>query len=215
VAVSGHAPGAGSPVHAEASPDLLHLLRTATRPAHDRIETMLALTEPSLDGARYRAVLARFLGFWLGWEPRVAAALDDPLFFAPRRRAHLLRRDLDALGLPEDEIAALPRCALPALAGPQAALGALYVMEGSTLGGRVLVRHVARRLGVAEGMPGALYFSGYGDATGAMWRDFCVRLRAAPAGSAPEITAAALATFDLLAAWFAPLSRSGVPEVPA
>ena len=169
-----------------ADPDVLALLRRATATAHHRLETMLALTDSGSTVSRYRAVLARLLGFWLAWEPTVGSALGDPGFLAPRRRTGALRCDLRALGLDEAALAALPRCVPLALDGPAAALGSLYVLEGSTLGGRVLVRQFALSLGLRDGEPGCLYFSGYGAATGRMWAEFCARLRAAPADGAPE-----------------------------
>jgi hypothetical protein len=65
-----------------------------------------------------------------------------------------------------DAVAALP------LDDVAAVMGSLYVIEGSALGGRVIgpqTREDARsRPGTAE----ATTFEGFGDATGAMWRDF-------------------------------------------
>src|SRR5579875_1326207 len=174
----GRPPGADAGI---ADADMLAVLRRATAASHDRLETMLALTDPGLTASRYRAVLARLLGFWLGWEPAVGAALGDEGFLAPRRRTGALLRDLEALGFDEAALAGLPRCAPPALDGPAAALGSLYVLEGSTLGGRVLVRQFGRSLGLRDGEPGCLYFSGYGAATGRMWAEFRARLQAAPA----------------------------------
>jgi heme oxygenase (biliverdin-IX-beta and delta-forming) len=194
-----------SPPEGVAQPDLPALLRVATRAAHDRLEDTLALTAPGLTRARYQAVLARFLGFWAEWEPSVAAALADDAFFAPRRRAGLLARDLAALGLGAEAIAALPRCAPPALPDRAAALGSLYVLEGSTLGGRVLVRHFAATLGLAADEPGCLYFSGHGAETGAMWAACRARLAAAPPEWSGGMVAAALDTFAVLTGWLAPV----------
>src|SRR5579875_2638121 len=81
--------------------DVLAALRAATHDAHLRLETDLALTDAGLGLARYRAVLARFFGFWRSWEDVVAAMLPEPGFLAPRRRGALVERDLRALGLGE------------------------------------------------------------------------------------------------------------------
>jgi heme oxygenase len=177
-------------------------LRAATRQDHDRLEGSLGLLDEGLGLDGYRNVLARFHGFWRGWEPRVAELLRDAALTEPRRRQHLLAQDLAALGMTKAELTALPVCPPPSLDGAAAALGSLYVMEGSTLGGAVIRRHVARRLGLDRDS-GCAYFSGYGAATGAMWRSFLARLDAQPAAEAERIAAGASATFATLASWLA------------
>jgi heme oxygenase len=47
-----------------------------------------------------------------------------------------------------------------------AALGAFYVLEGSTLGGRFLLPEVQARLGDVP----TSFLAGYGDRTGRMWK---------------------------------------------
>ena len=169
------------------------LLRDGTRVEHDRLEDGLRLTDPALTLERYRAVLARFHGFWAGWEPRVAAALADDAFLAPRRRLGLLRHDLRALGVvPEN----LPVCPPPLLHGRGEAMGSLYVMEGSTLGGRVILKGL-ERLGVPP--EARSYFAGHGEATGAMWRAFLERLEREP--DAAAVLRGAKATFQRLGDW--------------
>ncbi len=174
-------------------------LRLATRAAHDRLEGGTGLTDESLDLAAYRNQLQRFHGFWRGWQPLVAARLQDDAFLAPRRRLHLLADDLAALGLSQAAIDALPICPMPALADAAAAIGSLYVMEGSTLGGRVILGHLERRFGLT-GL-GCSYFTGYGSATGAMWRSFLARLDLCPMAQAHRIAAGATATFDQVGWW--------------
>ena len=51
------------------------------------------------------------------------------------------------------------------------ALGMLYVLEGSTLGGRIISKHILKTLGY-DFHTGAAYFNGYGDQTGAYWKNF-------------------------------------------
>ena len=54
-------------------------------------------------------------------------------------------------------------------------LGIVYVTEGSTLGGRVILKNVQKKLGLEPGQ-GATYFAGYGDDTAKMWKEFLGRL---------------------------------------
>jgi heme oxygenase len=187
-------------------------LRTVTGPAHARLEASLNLLDDDLDLDRYRATLLRFHGFWRVWQPRMAALFGEPAFLAPRRRLHLLRADLAALGLSAAAVAQSPSCPPVPLADPREALGSLYVLEGSTLGGRLVQRHVQARLG-ALGGAGCSYFNGYGDRTGAMWREFQARLDREPAHHQPAITRGATATFDHLTRWLPPPPKD--PDPPA
>ena len=165
-------------------PPILEQLRQHTRDGHDRLEAQLHLLDEALSATRYEALLVRFHAVWQGLEPRLASRLDRA-FWAPRRRLPWLDADLAALGLaPPAPVAA------PELADEAAALGALYVVEGSTLGGRIILRHLDRL-----GLQPATYFAGYGDATGAMWKGFVARLEAAPPDAAPAILAGARLTF--------------------
>ena len=179
---------------------MLARLRTVTRPAHDRLEGALGLLDDQLDRDAYKQVLERLYGFWRGWEPQVAALLQDRPLLEPRRRLHLLEADLTVLGSSAWAVDALPACPLPLLHDAAGALGSLYVMEGSTLGGRVIQQNVERRLGF-DGRSGCSYFAGYGANTGRMWRLFLARLDEAPATDAERIATGAAATFERLAYW--------------
>jgi heme oxygenase len=144
---------------------LLLRLREETRPAHHRLEAELDLLSDGLTLERYGAVLAHFHWFLRTWEPLVARLLADDAFFEPRRKLALLQRDMGALNL--DPIAGI--CTdLPGLSTRAQALGSLYVVEGSTLGGQVIARHARRRLGLPEG-EGTAFFESYGPAVGAYW----------------------------------------------
>lgn len=51
------------------------------------------------------------------------------------------------------------------------AMGIMYVVEGSTLGGRFILKNIQQSLGFNE-ENGASYFSGYGNKTGSFWKKF-------------------------------------------
>jgi heme oxygenase (biliverdin-IX-beta and delta-forming) len=184
---------------------ILAYLRQTTRPAHDAIEGAMGVMDANLNLATYRNILQRLYGFWAGWQPQIAGVMQDELLLTPRRRLHLLAADLMALGMPPAALDDLPRCPAVGLQDTAAAMGSLYVMEGSSLGGRVISRHVAHRLG-AEGRDACRYFQGYGPQTGTMWLSFLARLNAESAAHKEQIAAGALATFTALGAWMAPSS---------
>ena len=58
---------------------------------------------------------------------------------------------------------------LPVIDSFHSALGALYVLEGSTLGGRIIAGMISRSL---ESIKSLSYFNGYGAETGNMWNAF-------------------------------------------
>ena len=51
------------------------------------------------------------------------------------------------------------------------AMGMVYVIEGSTLGGRYILKNIQENLGFDE-ENGASYFAGYGSKTGSSWKTF-------------------------------------------
>ena len=177
-------------------------VRAVTRPAHNALEGALGLLDERLDLGAYTNVLARLYGFWSGWEPQVATLLQDRALSNPRRRLHLLAADLAALGVSGAAVKALPLCPLTTLHDAAEALGSLYVMEGSTLGGRVIQQNVERCLG-DDGRSSCRYFNGYGANTGTMWRSFVARLDEAPVADADRIGQGAVATFERLGWWVA------------
>lgn len=149
-------------------------LREGTRDLHDAVERGLDWERRVATRAGYRDLLARWYGFHATFEPAAASAFaGEEAFFGPRRKLHLLRRDLLHLGMPAGGVDALPVCR-PQVPMPTRAeaLGALYVLEGSTLGGQLVARRVGRALGfTARG--GCAYYAGYGPGgTGPMWRAF-------------------------------------------
>ena len=184
--------------------DGLHArLRAATDPAHRALEAGLDWQARVATRAGYRDLLARLHGFHATWECAIGAELADEPFLAPRRRLALLAADLDHLGLAPAAVAALPRAVAIALDGPAAATGALYVLEGSTLGGQL----ISRALGEAAWAPaeGLRYFNPYGRRTAAMWGQFRTALdTAVPALDAEAVVEGARATFAALQAGLAP-----------
>ena len=154
-------------------PTFLARLKESTRPLHEATETSVDLSTglKSLDG--YRQLLERYLGFVEPAEDRlgeiVAGVVPD---FPARRKANLLRRDLIALGVDPAAIAALPRCDdFPEMTPLPRAMGCLYVLEGSTLGGQYMAKHVESTLGLSQDA-GSAYLRSYGENVGPMWKRF-------------------------------------------
>ena len=193
--------------------DGLHArLRAATDPAHRALEDGLDWRNRVATMPGYRDLLARLYGFHAAWEPEIGAALTDERFLAPRRRLSLLTADLGHLGLGPGALNVLPRpCLGPALEGPAAAMGALYVLEGSTLGGKVIGRHIAGLHGLSDA--GLAYYRAHGAAAAARCGRRCGRAsKPSPMTRPrkPSLTAAAVTTFAAMRAWLSP-----APAAPA
>ena len=197
------------------SADVLHRLRTATAEDHERVEAALDLVSPALSLARLTRAMTALHGFWAaaeeglaGWaasNPSDAARLDWPR----RRLADLYAADLQALGAPVD--AARP--VLPDVRDTDEALGRMYVLEGATLGGRFIDRHLAT-LPALAGVP-LRAFSPYREETGAKWRAYrgAARAHTAGGGDADRVVRAACATFAALARWVSGPPLGGVIPV--
>lgn len=188
-------------------------LREATAQAHAQLESLLGLLDSPMSYARFVAVLMRFHGFHRIWEPALAHALGDAQFTVPRRRLLLIEHDLRALDIDDLDIEVLP--VVPEAAQLcrtlDAALGSLYVMEGSTLGGRVITR---RLLEDADWCPeeGLLYFHPYGDLTGERWRQTLALLDSVPPERHEAVVEGALETFALLLQWLEPAVVAAHPD---
>jgi heme oxygenase (biliverdin-IX-beta and delta-forming) len=181
----------------------LDVLKAQTRPEHDAIEHAIRLTSPSITVEIYRRTLERFYGFYRPLEPVLLdpgqwpdAALD----MTARRKTARLVADLQDL---EVDVARLAICGdMPPLDTPSDRWGCLYVIEGSTLGGQVIGRHLERRLGLTPAF-GARFLQPYGARTGPMWQAVRSGLTAHASSEETQrrVVASAIATFRGLCRW--------------
>ncbi|HST59070.1 MAG TPA: biliverdin-producing heme oxygenase [Longimicrobium sp.] len=190
---------------------LLAELKSATAEHHARVEAAMPSLDQLATPGGYAAALRALHAFHAAWEPALwrtpgiaAAGLGSG-----REKLPLMERDLAALGI-------RPCGALPPAPAPMdaaAALGALYVLEGASLGGRIIHRRVAGPLGVTP-EHGAAYYHGYGERTGDRWKEFgrAVTRFADDTGSGPRVVAGAVDCFAALEAWLAVPGVMALPE---
>ena len=162
-------------------------LRTATATAHQRLEDDLDIFGKVAGADSRRRLVERFHGLHVGAERALSPWLHDidGLVFGERSRLPALDRDLKALGA---TVAGLvPVCAVASPASVAEALGMLYVLEGSTLGGHVIGRRMA-----SEGLDrvGLTFLDPYGARVGERWRDFLAVLERETASDAAREAAA-------------------------
>jgi heme oxygenase len=180
-------------------------LRAATSHCHRRLEKRLDVAQCFSALATYRGYLEVMFGFHAPFEQSLSGhpvrrVLTD---YDERRKAAMLSVDLVALGVAGDSIAALPHCPrIPFCQDEAAALGALYVLEGATLGGQILLPLVEKRLQLTRHF-GARYLDSYGPNVAGMWQRFrsVVEDWCAEGTRRAIAVAAAVATFESLEAW--------------
>jgi heme oxygenase len=147
-------------------------LRDATRAAHEELEGRIGILDRLSNAAERRVLVEGFHRFHLDIESAAAPWLRGlaGLEFEARRRTPHLERDLAHYGR-------RPPAAHGELAvsGVPEALGLMYVAEGSTLGGRVIRRHVEAGGGDMRGLS---FLDPYGDQAGPRWRAFLTVLEA-------------------------------------
>lgn len=174
-------------------------LRETTAAIHARLhqhDDFEALQDGKITRKDYGGMLRRLYGFDLPYEAASAAPLE---------RSGWLRHDLARLADPDHASPTVLLCDyLPRLDNAERHLGALYVVEGPTPGGRSPARHLDHICGV--GVPnGRRFFHGRGGSTGAAWSGSLNRISEYNADTATHgvIVDAALETFACFERWVA------------
>lgn len=165
------------------------MLRTATRPDHDAVDAAFSRYDLSTL-AGYRQFLTAQARVFGAVEASVEAGgvsllvQDWPL----RRRADRLSADLEQLGIRPG-----PSVSVPPFSDPAAILGAIYVLEGSRLGGTLLSR------ALPTGAPARFLSS---EDNGPRWRNL-VEFIDRRLTSAPELETAVAAARSVFQAFLA------------
>ncbi len=187
------------------SPSLRDAVRSQTAAAHRALEAlplMCAVSAGDPSNIDYLDYLAAQLALHAPLEAALRPWLPVRWQESRLEKSQWLRGDLRSLGASGDDIAAAPID----IASEAEALGTLYVLEGATLG----LQTVRRRIG--PGRVGASRFLlGYGEATGASWREFVAHLETLPRSRWPQAQDAAAATFAAFQRRFAAPRERAAP----
>lgn len=185
---------------------LRHRLRTETAGLHDAVERAVDLPRSVGSRADYVALLTRLHGFHTVAEVQLARPAwrrswsDLGIELGRHERSPLLAEDLRRLGAPVVGPSPGAGRLLPDRGGPLKgparfgeALGCLYVLEGSSLGGRVLGPAVRQTLGAVP----TAFFDSDGRQHPSPWRSLQEGLRRfeAARGDTDDVLAGARATF--------------------
>ena len=147
-------------------------LKEHTKQHHQLLEKkMVAQMRSITTPQEYAKLLGLFYSFFGGLELSVDKHIDLALLpdYPQRRKSAALAYDLLELSAPLPLFAL--RNDLPEIRDHIQSIGALYVMEGSTLGGKIIAKMMLQQMNVTE-MPGLTFFNGYGEQTMSMWLTF-------------------------------------------
>jgi heme oxygenase (biliverdin-IX-beta and delta-forming) len=156
-----------------------------------------------------------FYGFYAPFEEALKLRLENLRFsdeLSTRLdKTALLRNDLNYLGVSPENIATCQM--LPRLEFATEILGSIYVVEGATLGGRIITKHVKDTLNILP-TSGGSFFQGYGDATAMMWQGMRQLLVNGANNPSAEnaIVASAIETFTALRNWSETSLNQQVPH---
>lgn len=187
----------------------LQKLKSETGNSHLALEKnpySINLMNPNVSLEDYSNYLQRLYGFVFGFERTVFPKLIeiDPDINL-RRKSELMQHDLwqlkcDFIKLPTLSEQVFNQHYVDELT----ALGGLYVLEGSMLGGVMIKKHLTEKLG-NQVSNNTKYFTGYGSETGKVWKNFLniLSFHAVDAEKEQIIIKSANNTFDLLNQWIA------------
>ena len=178
-------------------------LKQYTLSNHQQLEKSLITQMRSINThEEYVKFLQFFYSYFGALEDKInqyigAAQLVDHL---QRRKTESLLNDIKTIRgiIPEKAKDA----DLPKIENHLQAFGALYVIEGSTLGGKIISKMMAKQLNI-ENNKGLSFFSGYGEETERMWASFKELLNRQPQNEADAelIINAANDTFAKFKLW--------------
>lgn len=175
---------------------LLEALKSETSELHNEIEKHVRFMREGLTVEAYRSELARYLGFYRAVEARLlkSAHFAPPSLTLPARmKVNWICSDLLALGETAESLKRLPECRhMVEIESVGDLIGVLYVLEGSTLGGQMIARHLKKRPEFSSVQ--MRFLEGYGAETGSMWqrfRAFAVEHDGGPNQSAALVSARA------------------------
>ncbi|HLS94859.1 MAG TPA: biliverdin-producing heme oxygenase [Sphingobacterium sp.] len=147
---------------------LSQYIKENTKEAHQTLEGVVVRQLKSIrSNADYAAVLKNFYAYFRAVERNVAPYISADVLpdYANRRNSSHIKTDIEELG---GQVEDLPEPAVPAVNNILEALSALYVLEGSIMGGPYIVQ-MLNKYGISAGTS---FFSGYGEETGKMWTVF-------------------------------------------
>lgn len=162
-------------IEAKGSPVRISL-RAATHDQHERLNRhplLAALLKPDYRLESYQKLLFIYFHIYQSLEYKVQQFLlttSCGFDYTERIKHPWLANDLAFFGLDTLAITNI-KMDLPEIDTVGQLIGALYTIEGSTLGGQLISRRLAEHHKLTKNT-GARFFNGYGEQTVSMWQEF-------------------------------------------
>jgi heme oxygenase len=178
-------------------------LKKDTLTNHQQLEKLLIGRMKAIRSiADYTNLLQLFYTYFGGLELVINQYINqaDLPDYELRRKTEALAQDIKDLGGQPQPLA--DKQALPNIQNSLQAYAALYVIEGSTLGGKIISKMMAQQLGV-NNSKGFSFFNGYGENTENMWETFknALNAKAKTVGEENDIIITANQTFTMFKKW--------------
>ena len=183
------------------SVSVAQLLKQETAVSHVRTENILSPTLATIHSFDdYASILKMFYGYFHPLESIIRSYITPGILedIDERRNSSFIINDLKAIGYSTESLALCTQ--LPNINSSLAALGAMYVLEGSTLGGRMISRMLMKNALVPFDDSNLHFFNGYKESTGKRWTSFLSVLEEHAEG-VDTIVTAANETFNCLTKW--------------
>lgn len=154
------------------SSDFLNDIKTQTADSHKKLESLpvsASILSPDMKIDDYIHYLSLMYDVHKNTEeviyPLLSGLIDD---LEQRKKTNLIEEDFNYLNYTKTastKVFNISDITIPF------AIGMLYVIEGSTLGGRFILKNIVTIPGL-DNDKGVSYFKGYGDKTGSYWKTF-------------------------------------------
>ena len=164
--------------------NLHDLLRHETRQEHHDLEKALDLFSDQFNVTDYRNLLLKLFVFHVAFDAYLAVKghegiIAEKFYLEGRSKKTWLAQDVNFMGI--DNVANIRNLSYDDFAtllpSTEHIWGAIYVIEGSTLGGEILAKHFTKTLGLFP-ETGLRFFTAYGSQTKAKWNETIWQLNA-------------------------------------
>ena len=177
-------------------------LKENTRPLHDQLEQLMFVDEimqRTLTIDQYKKILLTNYIIHLNYEKllheNLSKRIADQLDIGQRNKLPALALDLEEIGLTNDNI---PSIQILPITTEAFALGALYVLEGSTLGGSMIYKQLLLNPRFNSSL-GLHYYNFYGKELMPKWKQFVAVLNNLPLTQHQEAISGANWMFEEIA----------------
>lgn len=143
-------------------------IKESTHSAHQKTEGIVVRKLKNIRSeADYAEILKGFYAYFQAVENNIAPYITTEVLhdLNERRNSSYILKDIQELG---GDIDTLPAVNAPTVTNTLEALSALYVLEGSIMGGPYIVQ-MLQKYGIDKGFS---FFQGYGADSGKMWAGF-------------------------------------------